>query len=407
MDFTNLKNCLNDLVEKYNTPGVDCMVYWDHELVFRYFTGMRDLENGVKMNGNELYLIFSMTKMLTCVSALQLFEKGAFRLEDPISGYLPEFARMKVTTDALNSENAAKIASGCAAGEIVTNTASGYAERPITVKNLFTMGGGFDYSLKASGIQKALEEGKTSTRELVGAMSETVLGFEPGTRFRYSLCHDVLGALIEVWSGQKLGDYMQDNIFTPLGMENTFFGLPTDAQRLSRMAARYIYEPDGTTRRLPLACMYNLSDRYQSGGAGLTSCTQDYAVFLDALACGGTAKNGVRILSEETVRMMKTNQLSGQALEDFHILRAGYGYGLGVRTHMDRTQSGSISPVGEFGWDGAAGAFSMVDTDHKLSLTYFQHVHGWDVKIQNEIRNALYTDLGGYGERKEAASDSQ
>lgn len=391
MDFTDLKNCLDNLVKQYNTPGVDCIVYQDHEPVFRYFTGMRDLENGIKMDGNELYLIFSMTKMLTCVSALQLFEKGAFRMEDPISKYLPEFSQMKITTDALNSENAAKIASGSAAGETVSNTVSGCAENPITVLHLFTMGGGFDYNLKASGIQKALEDGKETTRELVGAMSETVLGFEPGTRFRYSLCHDVLGALIEVWSGQKLGDYMQEHIFSPLGMENTFFGSPKDEKRLAKMAARYIYEPDGTTRRLPLVCAYNLSEQYQSGGAGLTSCTQDYAVFLDALACGGMAKNGVQILFPETVRMMKTNQLSGQALEDFHVLRAGYGYGLGVRTHMDKTRSGSLSPIGEFGWDGAAGAFSMVDTDNKLSLTYFQHVHNWNLQIQTELRNALYS----------------
>lgn len=393
MDFAELKKSLDVLVKTYNIPGIDCMVYQDHLPVFRYFTGMRDLENSIDMDGNELYLIFSMTKLLTCVSALQLYEQGKFSMDDPVCKYLTEFTKMKITGDALNNENAAKIASGSATGETVCSRESGYAKNPITIKHLFTMGGGFDYNLKASGIQNALDAGKRSTRELVGAMSETVLGFEPGTRFRYSLCHDVLGALIEVWSGRTLGDYMQEHIFLPLGMENTFFGLPKDETRICCMAARYIYEADGTTRRLPLGCAYNLSEEYQSGGAGLTSCTKDYAVFLDALACGGTAKNGVKILDPETVEMMKTNQLTDQALEDFHQLRPGYGYGFGVRTHMDPTVSGSCSPVGEFGWDGAAGAFSMVDTDHKLSLAYFQHVHGWDVEIQNQIRNALYRCL--------------
>lgn len=378
------------MVETYNTPGVDCIVYKDHKMLFRYFTGLRDAENNIRMDGNELYLIFSMTKMLTCTSALQLYEKGMFSMDDPISKYLPEFEKMKLTADVLNNENAAKIASGSSFGEAVNNTESGYAQNPITVWHLFTMGGGFDYNLKAPGIQKALEEGKTTTRELVGAMSETVLGFEPGTRFRYSLCHDVLGALVEVWSGKTLGEYMQENIFVPLGMKDTFFGLPKDD---SRLAARYILE-NGKRRRLALTCQYNLSEEYQSGGAGLTSCTEDYALFLDALACGGVGRNGSRILSADSVERMRTNQLSGKALEDFHVLRPGYGYGLGVRTHMDRSQSGSLSPIGEFGWDGAAGAFSMVDADNRLSLTYFQHVHGWNLQIQTDLRNALYSDLG-------------
>mgnify|MGYP003297951728 CR=1 FL=1 len=91
---------------------------------------------------------------------------------------------------------------------------------------------------------------------------------------------------------------------------------------------------------------------------------------------------------------MKTDHLKGKQRDDFNEMRPGYGYGLGVRTHLDKTMSGSLSPVGEFGWDGAAGAFSMVDTDNKLSLTYFQHMHAWDLKIQDEMRNALYEDLG-------------
>ena len=101
-------------------------------------------------------------------------------------------------------------------------------------------------------------------------------------------------------------------------------------------------------------------------------------------------KNGKRILNPETVELMGTNHLKDRQLDDFFQLRPGYGYGLGVRTHIDKSKSGSLSPIGEFGWDGAAGAFSLVDTRNKLSLTYFQHIHAWDVGIQSEIRNALY-----------------
>ena len=123
------------------------------------------------------------------------------------------------------------------------------------------------------------------------------------------------------------------------------------------------------------------------------SSAADYSIFLDALANGGVGKNGNRILSEASVKMMGMNQLSGQAYDDFDELRPGYGYGLGVRTHMDKTKSGSLSPIGEFGWDGAAGGFSMVDLENKLSLTYLQHSHKWFLRCQSEMRNILYTCL--------------
>ena len=390
MDFTNLKNYMNRLVNEYHTPGVDCIVYKDHEIIFRYYAGMKDIENNKEMTGNELYLIISMKKMITCTAALQLFEQGKYKLDDPISKYLPEFKKMKISYDEIDSESASKVTTGSTIGEDSKKTESGYAQNKITVKHLFTMGAGLDYALYDEPIMNALNSGKTSTRELVRAMSEKVLGFEPGTRYNYSLCHDVLGALIEIWSGEKLGDYMRKNIFEPLGMKNTFFGVPEDEEKLEKMAARYTYE-NGKPKRLNLECAYNLSKEYQSGGAGLTSCTEDYALFLDAFACGGIGKNGNRILMHETVNLMKTNHLQGRQCEDFNQLRPGYGYGLGVRTHINKEESKSLSPLGEFGWDGAAGAFSMVDTENKLSLTYFQHIHDWDLKIQTEMRNVLYS----------------
>lgn len=393
MEFLKLKECLDHFVKDYNTPGVDCIVYKEHEELFRYYAGVRDLESGRKIDGDELYFIFSMTKMLTCTCALQLFEKGAYKMDDPISKYLPEFAHMKATVKKLNTENAAKIASGEMMGEETYIKEVVDAKNQITVHDLFTMQGGFDYAIGADYIKEAVAAGKTSTREIVASFANTVLGFEPGTRYRYSLCHDVLGALIEVWSGMKFGEYMRKNLLEPLGMKDTAFGQPTEEERISRMATRYQYDENKIPQKRSLSCAYNLSDEYESGGAGLVSTTADYALFLDALANGGAGRNGYRILKEETVKMMGTNQLSGKSLEDFDKMRRGYGYGLGVRVHIDPEKSGALSPVGEFGWDGAAGAFSMVDPVNKISLTYFQHIHSWDLKIQKELRNALYTDI--------------
>ncbi len=377
MDFTDLKNQMDKIVNEYKVPGIDCILYKDHEMLFRYYTGMSDIENNKKMNGNELYFIFSMTKMLTCTSALQLYEKGKFLMTDPISKYMPEFETMKVKSD---------------------DSDTGYvtAKNPITVKDLFTMSAGFDYDLNAPYFKKAIAENKTSTRELVGALSEAVLGFEPGTNFRYSLCHDVLGALIEIWSGIKLGEYMKENLFEPLGMKETFFGLPKNEEQLSKMAARYTFDRNKSDLplRLQLLCLYNLSDEYQSGGAGLVSCAEDYSLFLDAIACGGVAKNGNRILSPATVELMGMNHLKGKQLAEFEIGRPGYGYGLGVRTHIDKSESNSLTPIGEFGWDGAASAFSLVDPKNNISFSYFQHVHNSEcMKIQYETKNVLYACL--------------
>lgn len=391
MEFIELKKCMDHFIDKYKIPGVDCIVKKEHETVFRYFAGMRDIENNIKMNGNELYLIFSMTKMITCTAALQLFEKGIYSMDTPVFEFLPEFENMKISLSEYDVQESSKITTGSCFGEKAKAKSAEYAKNKITVKDLFTMSAGLDYAIYDDAIMNALKEGKKTTRELVSAIAKKSLCFEPGTRFMYSLCHDVLGALIEVWSGEKFGEYLKNHIFKPLNMNSTFFGLPEDESSIQRMAARYTFDEERKPVRLPLECVYSLSDEYESGGAGLTSCAEDYSIFLDALACGGISENGERILSPETVAFMGKNHLNKKQTEDFYALRPGYGYGLGVRTHIDNTISGSLSPIGEFGWDGAAGAFSLVDTKNRISLTYFQHIHNWDINMQTDIKNALYS----------------
>ncbi|MBQ4153059.1 MAG: beta-lactamase family protein [Oscillospiraceae bacterium] len=394
MNFDALKNCLDHIVKDYKAPGIDCVVYQNHKEIFRYYTGYSDLESGKRMQGDELYLIFSMSKMITCTAALQLLEQGKYLLSDPISKYMPEFENMKVYVNDFDVKEGLAITSGKGGNNSQDNGGNIVdAKNKITVKDLFTMAGGLDYAVKDQAISTAIAEGKKTTREIVGAMSNKVLGFEPGTRFRYSLCHDVLGALIEIWSGESLGEYIENHICKPLGMEDTFFGLPKDDARMERIAGLYSLNNQGEIIKLPLGNEFKISEEYESGGAGLVSCVKDYSLFLDALACKGVGKNGNRILSPATIELMGTNHMKGKQCEDFYNLRPGYGYGLGVRTHVDKTVSGSLSPIGEFGWDGAAGAFSMVDTKNSLSLTYFQHQRWWDVRMQTEMRNALYSCL--------------
>ncbi len=368
MDFSKLTEYLDSLVSDKIAPSVDCIITQNHNQIYRYFAGYRDIKNNITVNGNEQYIIFSMTKMVTCVCALQLLEKGKYQLDDPLKKYMPEFAKMKVKN-----------------GKKFTKK----AENDITIRHLFSMAGGFNYNINERHFKRAAKKKHSNTRSIISALSKSTLDFEPGTHFQYSLCHDVLGALIEVWSGKKFSEYFKENVGDPLGMNHTFF-CKYHNENVENLPQVYCVKPHEDFDDRPQWNPYIPSDEYESGGAGLISTTEDYSLFLDALANDGVASNGYRLLKKETVDLMKTNQLSGAQAEDFDKMRKGYGYGLGVRTHMNPERSGSLSPVGEFGWDGAAGGFSMVDTTNHISLTYFQHALGWDVKTHEKMRNLLY-----------------
>ncbi len=392
MNTEQFKQDMERIMKNYHVPGGECVIYQNHNEIFRHRTGFRDIENNIKIDGNELYLIFSMTKMVTCVCALQLLEQSKYSLDDPVYKYIPEYKEMQISIDSFaNSKD--EITTGGSIGETVNLKNDRLATTPITIRHLFTMAGGLNYDLKADYIKDAIANGKTSTIDIAKALSKTVLAFEPGTHFQYSLCHDILGALVEIWSGMSLGEYMEENLFKPLDMKDTFFGIPNDEERLSRMAPRYNLDENHNWHKLPLECCYNLTPQYQSGGAGLTSSSNDYILFLDALANGGMGKSGNRILSPTTVELFRTNQMKGQQSEDFYDIRKGYGFGLGVRTHLYPEQSGSLSPIGEFGWDGAAGGLSMVDPKNKIALVYLQEMHNWDLKMHVDLRNAFYKSI--------------
>lgn len=391
MNFRNLKECLDLFIARDKVPGLDCIVYRDHEEVYRYTAGFADIEDGRKMQGDEQYFIYSMTKLLTCVSALQLLERTKYLMNDPVSKYLPEFETMKLSADS-GEDDFDKITTGAGVGNIASSEVCGYAKNPITVRHLFTMSSGLDYAIRSPEILAAVEEGKKTTRELVSAIAERPLSFEPGERYQYSLSHDVLGALIEVWSGLTLGEYMKKNIFEPLKMEHTFFGLPKTEELRKKMAALYVRGEDGNPKKRELSCEYNFTDEYESGGAGLCSSAEDYAIFLDALAYGGVGRNGKRIISSASIELLKSDGMKDmKRTSDFEDNVPGYRFAHGVRVHTDKSRSGALSPLGEFGWDGAAGGFSLVDTENKISLAYFQHFMGWERRSRYEITNALYS----------------
>ncbi len=319
-------------------PGFDLVVYKGGECILRHMNGYSDLENKVKMQGNERYNIYSCTKGITCVAALQLWEKGLYSLEDKLSDYMPEFEDMFVQT-----ENGIK-----------------KAENPILIKHLFEMTAGFSYETESPQILKSKEEtkGLCPTREVMKFLAKEPLLFEPGDRWEYSLCHDVLAALVEVVSGEKFEDYVKKNIFDPLKMENSTLMLPDD--EVETIAPQYRFEKGKAVNVGKNILGYKIGREYASGGAGGISTVDDYIKFLEGLRT-------YKLLKPETVKLMMADRLTDNQKRTYWT-RETHGYGLGVRcTHPEMQNT-------DFGWGGAAGAYWAVDVENELSIYFGAHL---------------------------------
>lgn len=271
-------------------------------------------------------------------------------------------------------------------------------ETTMTIRHLMTMSAGLNYNTNRDSIRRvqALNNGCATTVQIAEALAEDPLDFEPGARFQYSLCHDVLGAVIERASGQTLREYMRAVLFDPLDMTQTDFDTSDKPERLATL---FSYDSQADCVR-PHASKndFVLSPCYYSGGAGVVSCVSDYLAFADAMACGGVGANGARILKAESIDLLRAEHLSAfSAIQKFSCTCGpDYGYGLGVRTRSHFNE-GVFSALGEFGWDGAAGADLLVDPEHHLSMVYAQHVLNWPPMVgcvHLQLRDRLYPLLG-------------
>ena len=269
-------------------PGFDLAVFQKGECVLRYMNGYSDLENKVKMNGKERYNIYSCSKVITCTAALQLWEKGLFSLEDKLSDYMPEFASMTVKTESGVKK----------------------AEHPILIKHLFEMTAGFSYNTASPWLKKCREEtdGRCQTRETMEYLAKEPLLFEPGDRWEYSLCHDVLAALVEVLSGERFEDYVKKNIFDVAGMQNSTFLLPES--EIETIAPQYRFQDGEAVNIGKHITSYKIGREYASGGAGAISTVDDYIKFLEALRTN-------KLLKPETLKLMITDRLTDNQKRTF------------------------------------------------------------------------------------------
>ncbi len=362
--FAPLSALLKHFV-KIGPTGCACMVSKGGDTVFEKYCGYADKEGKNPITPETIYRVYSMTKVITVTAALMLYERGMYLLSDPLKEYMPEFSNIQVC-------------SYDASGQLTIQP----VKKSITVRDIFCMTSGLTYDGEACETEKqtkeyykALRSNNYTAREAMQELTRVPLAFEPGTHWKYGLSHDVLGAFIEVLSGKRLGHFMQDEIFGPLGMKDSFFHIPKDKEH--RLCDIYTRNADGTYSDYP-GCgreFNDVRDRYDNGGGGVMCTLEDYMAFANALACGGE-KNGGRLLGRKTIEMMATNHLGQEQLRDFRNTpqRAGYGYGLGVRTLMDRASSGSNSSIGEFGWGGLAGTWMMVDPKEEAAAVFMQQL---------------------------------
>lgn len=375
--FSKMRSYL-EMQTECGIPALECAVSVDGQVVFNECFGHFDAEKTKKASHGDLYWIFSASKVITCVCAMRLVEEGLLSLDDPVSKYLPEYATLSV-----------KAKDGTVSR----------AQNEMKVLHLFTMTSGLDYaSMNKPHVREAAEKYNGRTRDVVASFVQQPLYFEPGTHYLYSLSHDVLAAVIEVASGKSFGEYVREVLFDPLGIRDMGFH-PTEEQR-SRISAMYAYE-NGTARVHEVESHNNfrLGEQYESGGAGFFSSVSEYIKILNTLALGGTSADGYRFLKPETVRMMCENRLPDAALNEFNTNRLfGYGWGLCGRVHTDPRRSLSLSPVGEFGWDGAAGALAMVDTQNRIALHLLTHVRGCQYiyrRVHPRLINLVYEEIFG------------
>ncbi|MDO5325759.1 MAG: serine hydrolase domain-containing protein [Clostridia bacterium] len=376
MNFERLTDYLDSL-SGLNVPGCDLAVYQNHEPIYRHQAGFRDPENTQPMRGDETYFLYSCSKVFTTCAAMQLIEQGKMSLDDPVSLYLPAYAHLTVKD-----------------GDTVRP-----AKTMLTVRHLMSMQSGLNYDTGTPAVQKVMEENnqQATTRQISEAKAQDPLDFDPGTDFQYSFSHDVLGAVIEAASGQRFSEYLRDHIWEPLGIKAMAFHLNDDLQ--SRLCAQYHYNPE--KYRLELIKPEDIkamkkNPQFESGGGGLIGDTASYITFVDALASGGRGKNGAYILSPQMIQLWSANQLGPKSRKSFDgWKRLGYSYALGVRTRVNN-RIGGDGPVGEFGWDGAAGAWAMIDPINRVSAFFGMHVmnygYNYDV-IHPNIRNLIYEGL--------------
>jgi CubicO group peptidase (beta-lactamase class C family) len=358
--------------------------------------GQRDLEAGLPVEPDTLWRIYSMTKPITSVAAMMLYEEGGFQLTDPVSRYIPSFADARVFTG----------------GSDIAYTTEPVTE-PIRIWHLLTHTSGLTYGFHRSHPVDAIyrangfEWGSPRNTDLAGIcdlFAGLPLLFQPGAEWNYSVSTDVLGRVVEVVAGQRLDEFFAERIFRPLGMAETAFW--AGPQEAGRLAALYNRGAEGKASRIDAMGKAALREpTYLSGGGGLVSSAADYHRFTQMLLHRPDSPagelDGVRLLGPRTVAYMTRNHLPGDAdLDTFgrplsaESVFQGVGFGLGFAVQLDPAAAKTLCSAGEFNWGGAASTTFWVDPAEQLTVSFFtQLLPSSTYPIRPQLRQLVYQAL--------------
>ena len=409
--LNRIDDAMQRCVDTTPIPGIVTLVYRRGELLHHRGFGVLGPE-GEPMGTDSIFRIYSMTKPIVCSALLTLYEEGAFQLADPVAHFIPGFADVRVYAGPETPGT-----SPGAAPVTLQATRTAAPHREVTIRDLLPHTAGLTYPWMEYGPVEELYRRHVShlsdqpLADLVQQLTAMPLAFQPGSRFRYGLCHDVVARLIEVISGVPLDRFLQERIFGPLEMVDTgFFVPPAEQHRFAAMIGARDPADVTASRSLKLAAAGRFdwisnpetdleyrAHRAFRGGHGLVSTAADYLRFCAMLLNRGTL-DGARILSRQTVELMTTNQLPA-ALLPFEVNgreQRGYGYGLGVRVLHDPTTSRRAGSVAEYGWAGAANTYFRIDPVEEFIAIFLAQIRpaGY-FRAAEEFRELAYRALAG------------
>ena len=382
-----LRNIERHLDRRYiqpgKLPGTLTLVARRGEIAYVKAQGLMDAERNKPVCRDTIFRIYSMTKPITSIAMMQLYEQGRFLLDDPVHKYIPAWKNLRVYKSG-----------------VYPNFLTTPATSTMTIRDLFTHMSGLTYgfmnrtNVDAAYRELGLDGSRNLTLEaLVSQLGELPLEFSPGTAWNYSVSTDVLGYLVQLLADQPLDEYLRDNIFAPLDMPDTGFQVRDD--QLDRFAACYQYRA-GDQLKLqddPETSHFRHKNKFVSGGGGLVSTIDDYFHFAQALCQGGEFR-GRRIIGRKTLEFMRCNHLPGnQDLPGLAVGAfsetpyAGTGFGLGFSVKTDVAKSQTNGSAGEYGWGGLASTNFFVDPVEELVMIFMtQLIPSSSYPIRQELR---------------------
>jgi CubicO group peptidase (beta-lactamase class C family) len=375
-----VKAALRTAVDQNQTAGVVLAVARRGKLAMLETYGKSDIAADRPMRPDTIFRIYSMTKPIVTVAAMQMVEEGKIKLDDPVSKYVPEFKNLRVHAG--------------------TGDETVPAKREVTIRDLMRHTSGLTYGAfdntpvdQLYRQARVLDRGETLT-VFVGKLGKLPLLYQPGTHFQYSVSSDVLGHLIEVVSGQALDEYLQARVFNPLDMRDTGFFVPAD--KLDRLAVNYGPDDKGGLKVVdaPLTSPYRTRPKFLSGGGGLVSTARDYLRFCQMMLSAGELE-GKRMLRPETVREMTVNQLPAEALpmKLATLPLDGMGFGLGFSVRMAPTPTAPAQSLGEFGWGGAASTHFWICPKQELAVVILQQYMPMTPRLELALKPLIYGSI--------------